>query len=537
MFAVTGTRSGSRAITGRRIVVLAKDNRNGHDISNRDRIRQVGTSASARCYCGCSKFSPSLSSQAKVVGSAASPRLRREEYVSTVRVIPKGSLYRSKARTQTPIKWIRGYATSASATAAATKGRELVEKAQDHGHPASGTDHGERMEWFTEIEEKQAKLVETARTKVQYYRSMMNKETDALDVQGQIARVKLQRELGPLADVWDKYLELRKSIFDMIPELDDPDPTLREMFESEYDTLCDQLDGLVTDDLPRLLLPQPETASLPCMMSLNAGVGGLESALCTEDLCRMYIRFAEKKGWKVEEISRVEGSGGKGGGGIRELTLKIEHSPYGHGASEEDGANEIYGLLQWEKGVHRIQRVPANETMGRIHTSTVAVIVLPIYPDSDDAPLVDPKDVKIDVMRARGAGGQHVNRTESAVRLTHIPTGITVSMQDSRSQHQNRAWAWDILRARLSEKKHNEEVEARRASRRDQVKGADRSDKIRTYNFNQDRLTDHRFGFTLTGLQHILDGDGLEDVIALMKRDLQERRLESLLQGEEDIDY
>ncbi|OCF45153.1 peptide chain release factor 1 [Kwoniella heveanensis CBS 569] len=353
----------------------------------------------------------------------------------------------------------------------------------------------------------------------------------------------MQRELGALAEVWDKYLELRKSIYAMIPELDDPDPTLREMFESEYDSLCDQLDSLITDELPRLLLPQPETASLPCMISLNAGVGGLESALCTEDLSRMYIRFAEKKGWKVEEISRVEGTGGKGGGGIRELTLKIEHSPYGGGGGggggegEEAGANEIYGLLQWEKGVHRVQRVPANETMGRIHTSTVAVIVLPIYPDTENAPLVDPKDVKIDVMRARGAGGQHVNRTESAVRLTHLPTGITVSMQDSRSQHQNRAWAWDILRARLSEKKHNEEVEARRATRRDQVKGADRSDKIRTYNFNQDRLTDHRFGFTLTGLQHILDGDGLEDVIALMKRDLQERRLESLLQGEEDIDY
>ncbi|OCF36205.1 peptide chain release factor 1 [Kwoniella heveanensis BCC8398] len=477
-------------------------------------------SNSTRCFCGCSKFRPGISTSttARIPSPHSPSHSHRRQHTVHASI------------EDVRIKWIRGYATSATAT-----------KEQEHGDETLGDSE---MEWFTETEEKQAKLVETARKKVEYYKSVIEQETDATDVQGQIARAKMQRELGALAEVWDKYLELRKSIYAMIPELDDPDPTLREMFESEYDSLCDQLDSLITDELPRLLLPQPETASLPCMISLNAGVGGLESALCTEDLSRMYIRFAEKKGWKVEEISRVEGTGGKGGGGIRELTLKIEHSPYGGGGGgggggegKEAGANEIYGLLQWEKGVHRVQRVPANETMGRIHTSTVAVIVLPIYPDTENAPLVDPKDVKIDVMRARGAGGQHVNRTESAVRLTHLPTGITVSMQDSRSQHQNRAWAWDILRARLSEKKHNEEVEARRATRRDQVKGADRSDKIRTYNFNQDRLTDHRFGFTLTGLQHILDGDGLEDVIALMKRDLQERRLESLLRGEEDIDY
>nr|KIR87942.1 peptide chain release factor 1 [Cryptococcus tetragattii IND107] len=387
--------------------------------------------------------------------------------------------------------------------------------------------------WATETEETHTKLIEAAEARVNVYKKVMEDEAKAtdVDVKGQIERARVQKELAPLVEVWNRYLWLKQSIIDMKPFLEDSDPALREMFETEHASLCTELDTLIISTFPTVLLPPSSTASLPVVMSLNAGVGGLESALCTEDLARMYLRFATNRGWKVEEISRVEGTGGKGGGGIREMTVKFEAPQYA-----EEGM-EVYGALQWEKGVHRIQRVPANETQGRIHTSTVAVIVLPMYPDTAEAPLVDPKDVRIDVMRARGAGGQHVNRTESAVRLTHMPTGITVSMQDSRSQHQNRTWAWEILRARLSEKKHNEEVEARRASRRDQVKGADRSDKIRTYNFNQDRLTDHRFGITLTGLQRVLDGEGLEDVIAMMKKDVDERRLEALLEGEEDLDY
>lgn len=160
-----------------------------------------------------------------------------------------------------------------------------------------------------------------------------------------------------------------QSIIDMKPFLEDSDPALREMFETEHASLCTELDTLIISTFPTVLLPPSSTASLPVMMSLNAGVGGLESALCTEDLARMYLRFATNRGWKVEEISRVEGTGGKGGGGIREMTVKFEAPQYA-----EEGM-EVYGALQWEKGVHRIQRVPANETQGRIHTSTVAVIV------------------------------------------------------------------------------------------------------------------------------------------------------------------
>ncbi|ODN76114.1 hypothetical protein L202_06046 [Cryptococcus amylolentus CBS 6039] len=440
------------------------------------------------CPCGCAQFHPGLSTRRPLATSAApvAPRLPR---------VPRG---------------FRRYATEA------------------------------KGEWATETEQEQAKMVEAAKVKVDLYKKTMEEEANAMeiDIKAQIERARIQKELAPLSEVWDKYLELRKaitddqqSIIDMKVFLDDPDPSVKEMFEAEHETLCTELDDLLTSTFPSVILPPPSTSSLPVVMSLNAGVGGLESALCTEDLARMYVRFAQARGWKVEEISRVDGTGGKGGGGIREMTVKFDAPAYG------GGDVEIYGALQWEKGVHRIQRVPANETQGRIHTSTVAVIVLPIYPDTAEAPLVDPKDVRTDVMRASGAGGQHVNKTESAVRMTHVPTGITVSMQDSRSQHQNRAWAWEILKARLSEKKHNEEVEMKRASRRDQVKGADRSDKIRTYNFNQASHPYHRFGFSIIGLQNILDGEGLEEVIMKMKDDFRERRLEALLKGEEDLDY
>ncbi|WVQ80265.1 hypothetical protein IAT38_002370 [Cryptococcus sp. DSM 104549] len=392
----------------------------------------------------------------------------------------------------------------------------------------------EEYVWCTDKEFESRNLLAVARTKVEEYQRVLEEEAAAteVDIQASIERAKVQKELAPLAEVMTQFDEVRKSILEVKHHLKDPDPTLQEMFEAEHEELCGSLDELIVDAIPPVLLPPLPTANLPVMMSLNAGVGGLESALCTEDLARMYLRFAANRRWKVEEITRVDGTGGKGGGGIREMTVKIEAPSRGGG----DDAREVYGALQWESGVHRLQRVPENETLGRIHTSTVAVIVLPIYPDTEDEPLVDPKDVRTDVMRARGAGGQHVNRTESAVRLVHVPTGITVSMQDSRSQHQNKAWAWDILRARLSEKKHNEEVERRRAGRRDKVKGADFSDKIRTYNFNQDRLTDHRYGISVNGLQNILDGEGLEHVLAMIKKDFRERRIESLLEGDEDLD-
>ncbi|BEJ13628.1 hypothetical protein CspHIS471_0308020 [Cutaneotrichosporon sp. HIS471] len=371
--------------------------------------------------------------------------------------------------------------------------------------------------FFTETEKENAKILEAASAKVILFNAAQQPKDD-LSVDESIQRAKVQKDIGPLADVYTTYSKTRK------PHLSDPDQTLRDMFEMEVEELNEQLDSAI-GQLPNLLLPPSETGPLPLMMSINAGVGGSEAGLFAEEMARMYTRFAEKHGWKIEVLSKTEGPNGRG---VREMTMKMEPAPYSEG--------EVYGLLRWERGVHRVQRVPQTETQGRVHTSTITIVVMPIYPDAPEAPLVDPKDVKSEVMRSRGAGGQHVNKTESAVRLTHLPTGISVSMQDSRSQHQNRAWAWDVLRARLSERKHQEEIEAKRANRRSQVKGADRGDKIRTYNFPQDRLSDHRIGLNITGLRDIMDSDGLENVIAALRTDFNARRLEAILAGDEDFD-
>ncbi|RSH80486.1 uncharacterized protein EHS24_009066 [Apiotrichum porosum] len=384
-------------------------------------------------------------------------------------------------------------------------------------------------QWFTETEENNAQVLDAAKVKVDECNAARGHVVEpGDDIADQRARSKIIKEWSGLTDAYEKYSGIRKALVDVQPHLSDPDASLRELFEMERDDLLVQLDEALAA-LPALLLPQSESASLPAMLSLNAGVGGSESGLFAEELARMYTRFGERRGWKSEVISQTEGPVAKGGGGLREVTIKFEPPPF----TEDE---QVFGLLKWERGVHRVQRVPITEQQGRVHTSTVACVVLPIYPDTADAPLVDPKDVKSEVMRSRGAGGQHVNKTESAVRLTHLPTGISVSMQDSRSQHQNRAWAWDILRARLSERKRQAEVEAKRASRQSQVASAGRSDKVRTYNFPQDRLTDHRIGLSLTGLKEIMDGAGLEHVVNALNEDLDTRRLESILAGEGDFD-
>jgi len=218
--------------------------------------------------------------------------------------------------------------------------------------------------------------------------------------------------------------------------------------------------------------------------------------------------------WKAEVI----GKNYSDGGGVKDAIVEIK----GIGA---------YDGLRWESGVHRVQRVPATETKGRVHTSTVAVVVLPLT--EENAPedeLFSMDDVRIEVMRARGAGGQHVNKTESAVRLTHRPSGITVSMQDERSQHQNRRRAFQVLRARLMDRKLTQDTANRRAERRDLVKTADRSAKIRTYNYAQERVTDHRLGLSLMNLTAVMEEDGLQEFIDAMKKDHDENTMEEMIQ-------
>ncbi|KAJ9120654.1 hypothetical protein QFC22_002584 [Naganishia vaughanmartiniae] len=321
--------------------------------------------------------------------------------------------------------------------------------------------------------------------------------------------------------------------------LQDSDPSMRSLAHEELTALQSEIAQLLTQRLPTLLLPPSSTASLGAMIELKAGVGGDEAALFVEQVMRMYLRYAQAKGWRTEILSKTSGAIGTGTGtGLKDVTLKVD----GVGA---------FGDFRWERGVHRVQRVPATESAGRVHTSTIAVVfqetkvsspmaaqVLPVMEKTTETAddIVDEKDVKTEVMRSRGAGGQHVNKTESAVRLTHIPTGISVSMQDSRSQHQNKAWAWQILRARLLDQKMIQQAQDRRKTRQSQVKGMDRSDKVRTYNFPQDRVTDHRIGMTLTGLDAVLEGEGLEGVIRELKEHHRGLRMESLLETGEDLE-
>jgi len=281
--------------------------------------------------------------------------------------------------------------------------------------------------------------------------------------------------------------------------------------------LLSKLSSIAEQRFPALLVPPSETAHLSAMIEIKAGVGGSEAALFVGDMVKMYTLLSQHLGWKaVTGASNVTENGG-----LKEAMLEVR-------------GEKAYDTLRWESGVHRVQRVPATEGSGRVHTSTVAVLVLPLEEDNgqevkDDLFTMD--EVRIEVMRSRGAGGQHVNKTESAVRLTHIPTGITVSMQDERSQHQNRRRAFQVLRARLMDRKMIKEIVDRRDMRRNLVKSADRSEKVRTYNYTQDRVTDHRLGMSLMNLDSVMEGESLQEFLVELARKHQEDLLEEASQS------
>lgn len=289
---------------------------------------------------------------------------------------------------------------------------------------------------------------------------------------------------------------------------------MRSLAVDEYTSLTATLTQFLESTFPSLLVPPSTTSHLSALMEMKSGVGGSESSLFLGDLLRMYQRLANVNRWKAQVVAQNDNDGG----GTKDAIIEIKG----------DGA---YDALRFESGVHRVQRVPATESSGRVHTSTVSIVVLPLVEETDTQAeeLFSMSDIKLEVMRARGAGGQHVNKTESAVRLTHIPTGITVSMQDERSQHQNRRRAFQVLRSRLLDKKLTREMEERRDTRRNLVRGADRSEKIRTYNFAQERVTDHRIGLTLMNLSSVLEGDGIQDFIDAVKKDHADSILEDML--------
>jgi peptide chain release factor 1 len=252
-----------------------------------------------------------------------------------------------------------------------------------------------------------------------------------------------------------------------------------------------------------LLIPHDPINDRPCIVEIRAGTGGDEAAIFAADLHRMYTRFIERRGWKIETLSLSEGALG----GTKDVSFKVT----GAGA---------YGAMRWESGVHRVQRVPETEAQGRIHTSAATVAVLP---EAEEIDLhIDDKELRIDVFRASGPGGQGVNTTDSAVRITHIPTGVVVSQQDQRSQIQNKAKAMDVLRAKLLDLKIAQQEAERSRIRRSQVSTGDRSAKIRTYNFPQSRVTDHRIGLTLHDLPRVMDGDIGKLIEALSMANVEE---------------
>jgi peptide chain release factor 1 len=306
---------------------------------------------------------------------------------------------------------------------------------------------------------------------------------------------KLAKEHSGLAPLINKYRQY-KSLSDQVLQnkdlLEDPDSQIREMAKAEIETLKEQL-SQTEEDIRILLLPRDPNDDKNTFLEIRAGTGGEEAALFAADLFRMYSKLAEAMSWKVEIMNEHP----TGMGGYKEIIALIE----GKGA---------YSKLKYESGVHRVQRVPATEAQGRLHTSAVTVAVLPEAEEVDID--IDPEEIRVDVFRSSGPGGQSVNTTDSAIRITHLPTGLVVSCQDEKSQHKNKAKALKVLRARLLDLKIKEQQDKISEDRKSQVGSGDRSERIRTYNFPQNRLTDHRIGLTLYQLDTIMEGN-LSEII------------------------
>ena len=306
--------------------------------------------------------------------------------------------------------------------------------------------------------------------------------------------MKLSREHTEVAAVagrWARYLQREKDLAAAQDMLDDAD--MAEMAREEMAAAEAELASLQAE-LQRMLLPKDPDDARNAFIEIRAGTGGDESALFAGDLTRLYTRYAQTRGWRVEVMSESPAELG----GYKEVVLRVE-------------GDDVYGRLRFESGGHRVQRVPVTETQGRIHTSAATVAVMP-EPDETEVITLNPADLRIDTFRASGAGGQHINKTDSAVRVVHLPTGIVAECQDGRSQHANKAKALQVLQARLQEKERSERAAKDAATRKGLIGSGERSDRIRTYNFPQGRLTDHRINLTLYKLSLVMEGD-LDDVL------------------------
>ena len=328
-------------------------------------------------------------------------------------------------------------------------------------------------------------------------------ETDEI-----IALSKEHSELKPVVDKAREVMTARKGLEEAQALASSGDAEMAELAQMEIEDIKERLPDL-EQEMQVLLLPKDVDDAANIVLEVRAGTGGDEAALFAGDLYRMYTRYAQTMGWKVEVVDASEGDAG----GYKEIVANI-------------AGDGVFGHMKWESGVHRVQRVPETESGGRIHTSAATVAVLP-EPDEVDVQ-VDPGDLKIDTYRASGAGGQHVNTTDSAIRITHLPTGLVVTCQDGRSQHKNREQAMQVLRARLYEQQRDAAQGAEAEARKAMVGSGDRSERIRTYNFPQGRVTDHRIGLTLQKLPQIIAGPGLGELVDALIAEDEAKRLAAM---------
>ncbi|HCR99096.1 MULTISPECIES: peptide chain release factor 1 [Halomonas] len=316
-------------------------------------------------------------------------------------------------------------------------------------------------------------------------------------------------ELDELVAAWQRYRSVENDIEAAQQLSRDDDPDMRELAEMEVSEGREQLDLLDTE-LKRLLVPKDPDDGRGVFLEVRAGTGGDEAAIFAGDLFRMYSRYAEKRGWRVEVVSTNHGEQG----GYKEIISRVK-------------GDSVYARLKFESGAHRVQRVPATESQGRIHTSACTVAVMPEVDDVGDID-INSSDLRVDTYRSSGAGGQHVNTTDSAIRITHIPTGVVVECQEERSQHKNRAKAMSLLAAKLKRNAVDSQRQEQADARRSLVGSGDRSERIRTYNFPQGRITDHRINLTLYKLNEVVSGEQLDEVIEPLIHEYQAEQLSAL---------
>jgi len=335
--------------------------------------------------------------------------------------------------------------------------------------------------------------------RIQELNTLLSTETITNDMDQYRKITKEHSDITPIVDEYHAYKKNEENLNEAQSMLSDPE--MKEFAQEEIEQ-CKLKLVTIEDNLQKLLLPKDPSDEKNIFLEIRAGTGGDESALFAGDLFRMYSRYTERQGWKMEIVSSSESEVG----GYKEIIMKI----IGHGA---------YSNLKFESGGHRVQRVPDTETQGRIHTSACTVAVLPEADEISDV-IINPAEIRLDTYRASGAGGQHINKTDSAVRITHLPTGIVVECQDDRSQHRNKAQAMSVLAARIRDAQIREQQSKLASDRRSLIGSGDRSERIRTYNYPQGRITDHRINLTLYKIEAITDGD-MEELINALSNEHQ----------------